>query len=56
MRRLMSTLLICAALTGGALSLAGCIVVPPRPHHQRVWISGYWAPQHVWVGGHWGHR
>ena len=56
MRQFMSTLLITAALIGSALSLSGCIVAPPRPYHQRVWIAGYWAPQHVWVGGHWGYR
>lgn len=53
MRRVMSTLLLSAALMGGALSLTGCIVAAPRPYHHRVWVSGYWAPQHVWVGGHW---
>ena len=57
MRRFLSTVLLGAALLGGTMSLSGCIVVPPpRPYHQRVWIAGYWAPQHVWVAGHWGYR
>jgi hypothetical protein len=57
MRRFLATVLLGAALLGGAMSLSGCIVVPPpRPYHQRVWIAGYWAPQHVWVAGHWGYR
>lgn len=52
----MSLLLFSAALMGAALALTGCIVVAPRPYHQRVWVSGFWAPQNVWVGGHWGYR
>jgi hypothetical protein len=51
MRRLMSALLICAALLGGSLSMTGCVVVAPR--HAHVWVPGYWGPSHVWVGGHW---
>lgn len=56
MRRVVSYLLLSAALMGGALSVSGCVVVAPRHYHQRVWVTGYWAPQHVWVGGHWGYR
>lgn len=56
MRRFTPALLLCAALMGGALPLSGCIVVQPRHYHQRVWVTGFWAPPHVWVGGHWGYR
>jgi len=45
-------LLLFAALLGGALSLSGCIVVPPRHFHQRIWVTGVWAPQDIWIGGH----
>ena len=51
MRRLMSALLICAALLGGSFSMTGCVVVAPR--HERVWVPGFWGPSQVWVGGHW---
>jgi hypothetical protein len=54
MRRLLSALLVSAALLGGSLSLTGCVVVPA--HRARVWVPGYWAPHHVWVGGHWRYR
>jgi len=56
MRRLMSSLLITASLMGGALSMTGCIVEQPRPYAHRVWVAGYWGPQHVWVGGRWVYR
>lgn len=57
MRRFMSSCLMAAALLGGSLSLGGCIVVPPRGgYHARVWVPGYWAPEHVWVGGRWRYR
>jgi hypothetical protein len=54
MRRLLSAVLLSAALLGGTLSLTGCIIAPPR--HARVWVPGYWAPHHVWVGAHWRYR
>lgn len=56
MRRLMSSCLLAAALLGGSLALTGCVVVPPRGYHARVWVPGYWAPRHVWIGGHWRYR
>lgn len=55
MRRLLSTLLVSATLLAGAVSLGGCVVVPPaRP--ARVWVPGYWGYGHVWVGGYWRYR
>lgn len=54
MRRLLSNLLVCTALLGGALALSGCVVVPA--HRARVWVPGYWGSAHVWVGGHWRYR
>jgi hypothetical protein len=56
MRRLLSTLLVSAALLGGAFSLAGCVVVPAHHARARVWVPGYWAPHHVWVEGRWRYR
>lgn len=52
MRRALSVLFIAALLSVGSVSLTGCVMVPPRGH-ARIWVPGYWAPQHVWVGGYW---
>jgi hypothetical protein len=54
MRRFMSSCLLAVALLGGAVSMTGCVVVPPR--HARVWVPGYWDRGHVWVGPHWRYR
>ena len=57
MRRFLSSCLMAAALLGGSLSVGGCVVVPPRGgYHARVWLPGYWAPEHVWVRGRWRYR
>jgi WXXGXW repeat (2 copies) len=52
MRRLMMICLATAALFASTAALTGCIVeAPRRPHYERVWVPGYWAPGHVWVEG-----
>ncbi|WP_426699916.1 hypothetical protein ACPPVV_10910 [Rhodanobacter sp. Col0626] len=67
MRRVISRLTATTLLLVGSVSLAGCIVAPPRPVRHvrvvapvhasaRVWVPGYWAPRHVWVEGHWRYR
>ncbi|MBU6248596.1 MAG: YXWGXW repeat-containing protein [Xanthomonadaceae bacterium] len=52
MSRLVTRMLLSAALLGATATLAGCIVVPARGR-ARVWVPGYWATPHVWVTGHW---
>lgn len=56
MRRILSALFFSTLLLIGSVPLTGCVIVPPRGGHARVWVPGYWGPSHIWVGGHWRYR